>query len=294
MTQARRYNKGKLNYNLGSTFAERQVAKVSTLGAHKYSIYKDEQGNEILGKDISFEEAANLEIVDSGEMNWTKGMPWTKVMESVERHIQDWKNGIDFDEDLGTYNLANAIWGLDKILDFYQSHPNLDDRKNTFFDKRVGLDLDGVMFDYSSAFCEWAGIEDRNNHWLFSYVWEKRHRELYSDKDFWVNLKPLQNPDSIPFDPVCYCTTRHIPTEWSEEAIEKAGYPCAPVYTVQDSKVEVLKNMKLDIFVDDYFSNFAELNNAGIFTYLYDRPYNRKFEVGHKRIHSLNDIVNKK
>ena len=34
MTQARRYNKGKLNYNLGSVFAERQVAKVSTLGAH--------------------------------------------------------------------------------------------------------------------------------------------------------------------------------------------------------------------------------------------------------------------
>ena len=46
----------------------------------------------------------------------------------------------------------------------------------------------------------------------------------------------------------------------------------------------------VEIFVDDSFDNFVELNKAGIFTYLYTAPWNIKHDVGHMRIDSLNDL----
>lgn len=294
MEQARRYNKGKLRYELISKIATREKARVYTGGAHKYTLYKDAEGNVIKGSDISLQEASDLEVFEDGSYNWKKGLPWTDVLESSRRHLEAFAAGEDFDPDLGTYHLANLAWNVDVLLEQYVTHPELDDRKNTYFNKRVGLDVDGILFDYSTAFCEWAGIEKQNNHWLFSYTWEKRHRELYDNKDFWVNLKPLQDGKNLPFDPVCYCTNRHIPTEWTEEALEKNGFPCAPVLTVQGSKVDVLKNIEIDLFVDDYYGNFTELNNAGVFCYLYDRPYNQKYPVGHRRIYSLDEIVKRK
>jgi uncharacterized HAD superfamily protein len=55
-------------------------------------------------------------------------------------------------------------------------------------------------------------------------------------------------------------------------------------------KIEVAKEMKLDIFVDDKFETFVAMNNAGILCYLFDAPHNRKHDVGFKRIKSLKDI----
>lgn len=39
------------------------------------------------------------------------------------------------------------------------------------------------------------------------------------------------------------------------------------------------------------YKNFVELNNAGICCYLYDAPHNRRYNVGHKRLFSLKDLV---
>ena len=62
-----------------------------------------------------------------------------------------------------------------------------------------------------------------------------------------------------------------------------------PVYSVgvNESKVEVAKKSGVDIFVDDRFENFVELNNNGICTFLFDAPHNRRYNVGHKRIKSF-------
>jgi len=64
-----------------------------------------------------------------------------------------------------------------------------------------------------------------------------------------------------------------------------------PVYVVNGSKLDVIKSLNLDIFVDDKYDNFIELNKNGVFTYLLDKEWNRRYDVGHKRIKSLNDIV---
>jgi uncharacterized HAD superfamily protein len=54
--------------------------------------------------------------------------------------------------------------------------------------------------------------------------------------------------------------------------------------------VEVAKESGIEFFIDDHYNNFVELNNAGIYTYLFDAPHNHKYEVGTHRIKSLKDI----
>lgn len=101
------------------------------------------------------------------------------------------------------------------------------------------------------------------------------------------------SPADLPFEPCCYVTSRVIPTAWTEEWIAKSGFPTMPVITVGpgQSKVEALRNEKVDIFVDDRFDNFVEINAAGICCYLMDAPHNRRYDVGHKRITDLKQLV---
>ena len=65
-----------------------------------------------------------------------------------------------------------------------------------------------------------------------------------------------------------------------------------PVYSVgiNKTKVEVAKESGIDIYVDDRYENFVELTNAGIFTYLFDAPHNRRYDVGFRRIKNLKEI----
>ena len=54
---------------------------------------------------------------------------------------------------------------------------------------------------------------------------------------------------------------------------------------------DVIKDLDIDIFVDDRFDNFVELNKAGICCYLFDAPHNRRYDVGYKRIKSLKELI---
>ena len=45
------------------------------------------------------------------------------------------------------------------------------------------------------------------------------------------------------------------------------------------------------IFVDDKFDNFKECTNAGIFTYLMTAKHNEYYNVGHRRIHNLENLI---
>ena len=66
-----------------------------------------------------------------------------------------------------------------------------------------------------------------------------------------------------------------------------------PVYSVglSESKIDVAKRSGIDIFVDDRFENFVELNQAGICCYLFDASHNQRYEVGYKRIKSLRELA---
>ena len=108
-----------------------------------------------------------------------------------------------------------------------------------------------------------------------------------------MSIKPKIDPKDLPFEPHCYITSRPIPNEWTEQWIAENGFPTMPVYTVGvgESKVDVAKKSGIDIFIDDRFDNFVELNRAGICTYLMDAPHNQRYNVGHKRIKNLKDLL---
>lgn len=276
MSEARRYNKDKIRYELISTVGLERLAEVYTKGAEKYTL-RNEKGD----------------IIDDGSNNWRKGQDWMGVIASVQRHIEAWKKGEDFDPDLGTRHLANAAWGLFALLDFEKYHPDKDNRLHSYLsDKKVGIDIDGVIADFNGAIHTLAGVpghapvdwEDPN----INRVYQK----VKADKKFWLDLQPLVHVKDIPFQPHCYITSRSIDPEVTKEWLNNHGFADVPLYCVGsgESKVETALKSGVHYFIDDYYRNFVELNKAGICTFLLSRSWNSKYDVGFKRIKDFNDF----
>lgn len=262
--EGKRFNEGKVRFDLAPAFAQEQYAKVLTMGAKKY-----------------------------GDRNWEKGMGWSKVIASLNRHLEAIKRGEDFDIESGLLHSAHVMTNAAFLTEYYKIFPQGDDRE-IFALKglRIGLDIDDVLSNFCKAYCERFSMT-MPEFWNFDREFLPRLKETMEDKDFWTGLPVMTNPSDLPFEPACYITSRSIPKAWTEEWLDKNGFAAVPVYQVgvDGSKVECAKNAKLDMFVDDRYDNFVELTNAGIFTYLYSRPHNERYNVGHRRIEKLSDIV---
>ena len=265
--QGDRHNEGKLRYDLFEPFAMQELARVFTKGAEKYA-----------------------------PRNWELGMSWTSVLASLERHKEAFKRGEDYDPETRCLHAAHIAWNALALLSYYKLAPQFDDRPHKYLsNKKIGLDIDEVLCDWLGGYMELRDIKERPTSWLFDRelpeVFQKMD-ESGTRNDFMLSLKPLLKPEDIPFEPHCYITARHVPSEVTMKWLDMHGFPTAPVYTVtpNTTKVEVAKASGIDIFVDDNFKNFVELNNAGICTYLYDTPHNHRYDVGHKRIYSLNEL----
>jgi 5'(3')-deoxyribonucleotidase len=286
---ARRYTDGKIRYELIPNEFKEALAKVYTIGAEKYTL-RDEKGN----------------ITEDGANNWRKGLGWKQTLGAIYRHLEKFERGEDYDYDypkelLDKYgpslHLANAAWGISTLITQYKIHPQLDDRIHPYLStKRIALDIDDVLADWAGEWAKLHGIQ-RPTSWAFDRaIMQKFDAMQYHGtlEDFYANLPVLTRPEDIPFEPVAYVTSRPVPSAITEAWLDKNGFPAAPVYTVglHGTKVEVLRDIvKADIFVDDRWDNFLELNKAGIFTYLFDAPHNTRYDVGHRRIFNLKDLT---
>ena len=292
MGEARRYNKGKTRFELIPSKALEDLADVYTRGAHKYTIYKNKDGQEIQGKDVDLSEVSNFEVIDDGADNWRKGLPWLQTLGSIKRHISAFEKGEDVDPELGTKHLANAAWGLFTLLEYYKIAPHFDDRNHGYLSRpKVGLDIDEVLADWVGHWTSRHGLEVPET-WNFDRDISAKFELLREDKEFWLSIPVKTKASDIGFEPHCYITSRSIPVEWTKEWLDKNGFPTMPVYCVGfgESKVEVAKASGIDWFVDDRYENFVELNKAGICTYLFDAPHNQRYDVGYKRIKSLKQL----
>jgi hypothetical protein len=296
---ARRYSEGKIRHELIPINSIHDIATVYTNGAHKYTIYEDAKGKEYSGLDITIEDVSKLKlrVKSDGANNWRNGLSWMKTIGAVKRHIGKWEMGEDIDPDpkMKTKHLANAAWGLITILDYYKTNPEFDDRHHGYLHrKKIGLDIDEVICDWISAWRKKFGY-DIPDHWNFSYKNSEHFKSMTEEEmnEFYLNIPPKIDPKTLPFEPHVYITSRSVPTELTKAWIQKHGFPTVPVYSVgfEKSKVEVAKESGIEWFVDDRYENFVELNKAGICTFLLDAPHNRKYDVGYKRIGSLNDLV---
>lgn len=302
MLKARRYNKGKTRFSLVPPSILEALAKVYTLGAHKYSIYKSRNGDTIKGMDIPYNEVGKYEMIDDGANNWKNGMSVTETLDSAQRHIESFRKGESIDE-LGTHHLANAAWNCLAAMWTSTNKPTFDDRNLWWKDiPSVWLDIDGVLADFSTAFLKYFNFPNQDE----ALDWDDpRFRNNFAiianDEDFWMSIPPLVTIEDIHFPFQGYCTHRPIPTRVVEAWLEKHGFPKKPVINVGDtsdddtlikrSKVEALKEAGCELFIDDGFHNFVELNNAGIPCYLMTRSHNKRFDVGNMRIDNINEVI---
>ena len=263
-----RFNKGKLRYDLVEPRAHRDMVEVLTDGANKYF-----------------------------DRNWENGLSWTSVLASLKRHIAAIERGEDRDPESGRLHIAHAACNVHFLNTFYYTFPQGDDRPKRFLNMpAIGLDVDGILADFTGSWVEkYPDIEANPTSWYFDRKILKRFDIMASEgtlDDFYLNIPPLIQGKDLPFEPKCYVTARPVDSKITEQWLDAFDFPRRKVITVPiaTNKVDVLKEVGVEIFIDDSFDNFVELNKAGIFTYLYTAPWNIKHNVGHMRINTLNEL----
>lgn len=268
MDSGLRFNKGKLRYDLIHPVAQQGLVEVLSFGATKYE-----------------------------DRNWEKGLSWSSTIASMKRHLAAIERGEDFDPESLLKHIDHLQCNAHFLSAFYKIAPQFDDRRHAYLKRpKIGLDIDEVLCDWLGGWIEKRGIKERPHSWLFDRHISKEFDIMEKEGtlfEFMLSLEPLLDPKDLPFEPHCYITARRIPNEVSEQWLDKHGFPTAPVYSVKPgtTKVEIAKEAGVDVFVDDNYKNFVELNNAGICCYLYDAPHNHKYDVGHKRIKSLKELL---
>ena len=217
---------------------------------------------------------------------WKYGISWTEVLSSLKKHLTEFELGNDYTEE-GLLHMAEVASDALILCEYYSIYPQGDNRIIAPINKPiVGCDLDDVIFDFTGSY-EKRFNTKLSNYWNGDYNMSKNLEQLKEEKEFWVNM-PVKNRPSFEVD--YYITARSIPVEWTKEAIQKNNLPKAPVYSLpwNVSKIDTLKELGVDIMIDDKYSTFKECKENGIFCYLMNSDTNQHYNVGHHRIYDLN------
>ena len=94
-----KYDAGKPRMDLVSPYALEEMAKVMTIGAKKY-----------------------------GDHNWRKGLLWSRVFGALLRHGYAYWRGENTDPETGLSHLAHVMCCAMFLLEYSQTHIELDDR----------------------------------------------------------------------------------------------------------------------------------------------------------------------
>jgi len=153
----------------------------------------------------------------------------------------------------------------------------------------IFLDIDDVIFDFQGGYAQRFGTKKQKS-WSKSNLMSKRLFVLSQERDFWINL-PIKNRPN--FQPKGFVSARGIKKAWTKESLKVNNIPGrSNVHQVYwgESKVELLKQLGSDIFIDDKYETFKECNKNGVFCLLMDASHNQKYKTPY-RIHDL-DINN--
>jgi hypothetical protein len=94
-----KYDNGKNRLDLIPVFPMWEIGRVYTFGATKYA-----------------------------DDNWRSGLAYRRIFGAVLRHLYRWWSGEDIDDESGLPHLAHAGWGILTLLEYSQTHKELDDR----------------------------------------------------------------------------------------------------------------------------------------------------------------------
>ena len=120
--QALRYNEGKLKWSLVDWKSLEGLVEVLQYGADKYTIFQDNEGNEIKGIDVmnfpDFKKIYNIKI--PGENNWKKGLELDSILDSAMRHIVKMMNNEFVDEESKLLHAHHIICNMMFWVYFYK------------------------------------------------------------------------------------------------------------------------------------------------------------------------------
>lgn len=264
----KRFNSGKTRHDLVPAFAQEQYARVLTHGAIKY-----------------------------GDKNWKNGMPWTTVIASLTRHLLAFESGEDYDKETGELHTAHIMCNAAFATEYYKIFLEGDNRELWFKKpiKKVYLDLDGVIAEFEQYFLSYFKLPlDKPTDWN-DYRFRDNMYKAKDNEDFWLSCPTLINPKDIIYPISGYCTSRDCHKEIVREWLNMNGFPSVDLICLKmgESKLEALKSVGCEIFLDDSIYNFMELNSNNIICYLMTRPHNEKYNVGYYRVNDITDFFDK-
>lgn len=100
MAEGRKFDEGKLRWDLLPVEPLEKVAEVYTIGARKYD-----------------------------DRNWENGLKWGRVFRALLSHAFKWWKGEKYDTEDGQHHLASVVWCALALMEYERTHPELDDRK---------------------------------------------------------------------------------------------------------------------------------------------------------------------
>jgi len=162
--------------------------------------------------------------------------------------------------------------------------------------KKVGLDVDGTILEFGNSFIEKCKMN--NIHLKKGKIWnffddDIRSYDIFKNLDinFWLNLEIINKAKDLNIIPTAYISHRTIPEKITRKCLLNNGLPKAPVIHVANTedKVRVIKQLDIDIFVDDRASTVLYCLENGIEAYLLDQIWNEDFNCL-PRIYTLGEL----
>ena len=108
MSEGRKADAGKLPYDLLPSDAIEEILEVLKYGAAKYE-----------------------------PRNWEKGMKYSNVIASLDRHWNDFKAGVERDPETGCLHITHVVWNAMALLTFKLRGIGIDDRQKIKMPRQV-------------------------------------------------------------------------------------------------------------------------------------------------------------
>lgn len=181
---------------------------------------------------------------------------------------------------------------------------------------RIGIDLDGVCYDFTGNLRKWCvdsgrytidqlqggGHDDPDSSWnFFKDCWNWTTKEFLTNCDDAVNDGYLfRHGEPFPGTKNAFSAIHehghsiHIVTNRSfgdlspQNTIEWLHEHDLPYDSITFAADKTVVN--LDLMIDDYEKNFIDMTNHGVRVYLQDRPWNRHVETS-LRVHTWDDFL---
>lgn len=151
--------------------------------------------------------------------------------------------------------------------------------------KSVAFDVDGTLVDFANAFIKecWEKEEivlEVGEVWNF-FDQDIRSYDIFKNlnSNFWLNLERLDCSQDLNIVPSAYISHRNIPEKITKKCLKNNGFPNAPVIHVANTedKIKVIKQLGIDIFVDDRASTVLFCLENSIEAYLINQVWNDQY-----------------